>query len=706
MDLEAENKTANQLVHEKSPYLLQHAYNPVDWYAWGEEAFEKARAEDKPIFLSIGYSTCHWCHVMERESFEDHEVAELMNVTFVNIKVDREERPDIDKVYMQVGQMMTGRGGWPLTIVMTPDKEPFFAATYISKDSIYGQLGMLELIPRLREIWETDRENITEITGRIQESLSRNQTASRQEELGQDTIDMAFSLFSRRFDDKRGGFGTAPKFPSPHNLMLLLRYWKKTGDDWALHMVERTLQEMRRGGIFDQVGFGFHRYSTDANWLLPHFEKMLYDQAMLIMAYIEAFEVTGKSEYAEVVHEVVEYVLRDMTSPEGAFYSAEDADSEGVEGKFYVWSKKEIDSLLTKEEAEGFTTLYNVRKEGNFRDEASGEETGLNIPHMTLTTESVAKDLKLTPDALQSLVMSARKKLAAAREKRVKPHRDDKVLVDWNGLFIAALAKAARSLHRSSYAETAERAVEFILTKMRSNTGRLFHRFREGEVAVDAFLDDYAFLIWGLIELYETTFDPKYLELALDLNETQLKHFWDDEGGAFFFTADDSEELLVRQKEAYDGAIPSGNSVSMLNLIRLARLLGEAELENRAAAIGKAFSSEVSRTHSGFSFMLAALDFALGPSHEIVIAGQADSKDTEAMLNALRERYLPSTVVLLRTEGEVSKQIDKLAPFSKFFDIVNGAATAHVCINHNCKLPTNDVNQMLKLLDETPSVSQ
>ncbi|MFX0045914.1 MAG: thioredoxin domain-containing protein [Candidatus Hermodarchaeota archaeon] len=692
--------TQNRLISEKSPYLLQHAYNPVDWHPWGEEAFELAKKQDKPIFLSIGYSTCHWCHVMAHESFENDEVAQLMNDTFVNIKVDREERPDIDRVYMEVAQLMTGRGGWPLTIIMTPDKEPFYAATYIPKESRYGQPGMMELIPKLSEIWESDRANISDVTSRIKDTLTQKKAEGVGRNLDIDDIEMAFTLFSRRFDDRKGGFGSAPKFPSPHNLMFLLRYWKRTGDDWALHMVERTLRAMRDGGIFDHVGYGFHRYSTDANWLLPHFEKMLYDQAMLVFAYIEAFEATRKPEYARVANEIIEYVLRDMTSKDGAFYSAEDADSEGVEGKFYVWSSKEIEDVLSKKEAAALSRMYNIRTEGNFREEATGEETGQNIPHVTRTLDDVAKEMGEDTVTLMQTLQSARQKLLSVREKRVRPHLDDKSLTDWNGLFIAALAKAGRALDNVDYVATAERAVEFFLSNLKDDQGRLLHRFRDGESSVNAFLDDYAFFVWGLLELYETTFDPRYLEMARDMTADQISHFWDESEGAFFFTAHDSEDLLVRKKNVYDGAIPSGNSVSMLNLIRLARLLGDNELESKADIIGKAFSHEISRMQTAYSFMLVALDHALGPSHEIVIAGETNGEDTMVMLRSLRERFLPSKVVLLRAGGEVSKQLDSLAPFSKFMDTMNDEATAHVCTNHNCKLPTNDIGQMLSLLGE------
>jgi uncharacterized protein YyaL (SSP411 family) len=690
----------NKLISEKSPYLLQHAYNPVNWYPWGAEAFERARKENKPIFLSIGYSTCHWCHVMAHESFEDDEVAALMNDAFINIKVDREERPDIDGVYMQVAQMMTGSGGWPLTIVMTPNRKPFYAATYLPKEAKFRQLGMIQVVPRLKEIWETERENVDEVISQVEQALSAESSDTSDGEIGVKTMETAFSMFLKRFDEKRGGFGTAPKFPSPHNLMLLLRYWKRTGNKDALNMVETTLREMRKGGIWDHIGFGFHRYSTDAEWLLPHFEKMLYDQAMLLHAYIEAFEATGDAIYSDVAQDIIQYAFRDLTNPEGAFYSAEDADSEGVEGKFYVWTHDEIKGFLDAQEFDAFSRYYNIVEHGNFEEEATREETGLNIPHVTDSMEKVAEEIGTTSDLLEKMLENGRSRVFDVREKRIRPHRDDKILTDWNGLFIAALAKASRTLGNNDYLKAAERAMDFILTKLRANDGRLLHRFREGEVLVPGFLDDYAFLVWGLIELYETSFNPRYLELARDLTKTQIEHFWDKKNNAFFFTADDSEELLVRQKDAYDGAIPSGNSVSMLNLIRLARLLGDEEFEALSAQIPEYFSNTINRSPTGFSFMLTGLDYALGPSHEVVIAGGLDEEETQMMLDQLRNRFLPNTVVLLRSDEETSKRLNDLAPFSKFYDRVNERATVHVCINHNCKLPTNDIGQMLSLLGE------
>lgn len=702
---DTDNSKKNRLSYEKSPYLLQHADNPVDWYPWSDEAFEKAKQENKPVFLSVGYSTCHWCHVMAHESFEDDEVASMMNEAFVNIKVDREERPDIDGVYMEVAQMITGRGGWPLTIIMTPEKQPFFAGTYIPKEGRYGTRGMKELIPRITEIWEGDRSNIDETVGKIKEALSGSKSPGGMSDLTLDTVDLAFSQLSQRFDEKRGGFGTAPKFPSPHNLLLILRYWKRTGDDWALFIVEKTLQAMRNGGIFDHIGFGFHRYSTDAEWLLPHFEKMLYDQASLMMAYTEVYQITRKQEYADIIREIFEYVTRDLTSPEGAFYSAEDADSEGEEGKFYTWKLSEIKDVI-KDEAKAsiFMQVFNIHEEGNFEDEATREKTGLNIPHLSEKVE-IDTDLKMSREELKILLDSIKTNLFIRREGRVRPGLDDKILTDWNGFMIAAISKAGAVLGDEKFVETSEKALKFIVDTMVDEKRQLFHRYKDGEVIIQAFLDDYSYLVWALLETYEATFKPEYLELARDLTSDMLEHFWDDEDGGLFFTGTYSEELLVRKKDAYDGAMPSGNSIAALNLIRLARFLGETSFEEKAAETIRSFSGIIPRAYSGFSMMLNAVEFAHGESYEIVIAGDPDEEDTQEMITAILNQYIPNRVILLKGTEHQSKEISRLAPFAKFHDRVGGKATAHVCIDYNCKLPTNDTQQLLKLIGVTEKVS-
>ncbi|MBY8979306.1 MAG: thioredoxin domain-containing protein [Candidatus Lokiarchaeota archaeon] len=678
----------NKLITEKSPYLLQHAKNPVNWYPWGDEAFDKAKSEDKPIFLSIGYSTCHWCHVMAHESFEDSYVGKLMNETFISIKVDREERPDIDKIYMTVCQLMTGSGGWPLTIVMTPDKKPFFAGTYFPKESRFGRIGIIDLIKRIDSLWKNERKQLLESSEKIIFALQDVNAESLGSSLTKNVLNSTYSQLSTRFDKKNGGFGTAPKFPTPHNLLFLLRYWKRTGDENALTMVEKTLKQMRMGGIYDHIGFGFHRYSTDSDWLVPHFEKMLYDQSLLTLAYLEAYQATNKQEYANTAKEIMTYVLRDMTSPEGAFYSAEDADSEGEEGKFYVWSKKEIVEILGADKAENILKLYNVSIDGNFLDEATKVKTGKNILHLKVdSTNSSNFDLE-----------SARKQLFEDREKRIRPHKDDKVLTDWNGLMIAAFAKAGYILNEPKYIRSAKEAVDFILNQMKNSDGRLLHRYREGGADILAFLDDYAFLIWGFINLYEATFDTFYLKKAVELTEEQLELFWDDLIGAFFFTAEDAESLLTRQKETYDGAIPSGNSVSMLNLLRLAQLTGNDNYEKKADYLGRVFAENVRANPVAHSLMMVAVDYAVGPTYSLVIAGDAGHEDTNHMLDEIRKQFLPNKSLIFRPTEKLNPEIDKFSNFVQFFDKYEGKATAFVCINKTCKAPTNDINIALESL--------
>ncbi len=484
-----ERRTPNRLIHEKSPYLLQHAYNPVDWRPWSAEAFEEARRENKPVFLSIGYSTCHWCHVMEHESFEDEEVARLMNETFVCIKVDREERPDIDNVYMRVCQMLTGSGGWPLTLILAPDQKPFFAATYLPKEDRFGQIGMLALIPRIREVWHSRQADILKSAGEISGALGQIASTSSKAPLDEAALQNAFQALSSQFDKRHGGFGDAPKFPTPHTLRFLLRYWNRSRDERALEMAERTLQAMRLGGIYDHIGFGFHRYATDREWLVPHFEKMLYDQALLVMAYAEAFQATGNPEYRSTAEETAAYLARVMTSPEGGFYSAEDADSEGEEGRFYVWEEHEVRAALSPEEAELVIRVFHLSENGNFTEQGSRGPAGKNIFHRTKSWTELAAELGVPQPELEASWETARRKLFAWRERRIHPHKDDKILADWNGLAIAALAQAAQSFGAPQYAEAAQRAADFVLSRMRRGGG-LWHRDREGESSVEGNLDD------------------------------------------------------------------------------------------------------------------------------------------------------------------------------------------------------------------------
>jgi uncharacterized protein YyaL (SSP411 family) len=666
-------QSPNRLLKEKSPYLLQHAYNPVDWYPWGEEAFNEAEKQDKPVFLSIGYSTCHWCHVMEHESFMDRDVAELMNESFVNIKVDREERPDIDGVYMAVSQMLTGGGGWPLTIIMTPDKKPFYAATYIPRESRFNVVGMLDMIPLIMNYWNDQRERLLSISDNIAKNLNPSPVTGG-EPVTEGVLDTGFMLLEDKYDDVHGGFGDTPKFPSPHNLLFLLRYWKRTGSQKALEMVENTLTKMARGGVFDQVGYGFHRYSTDREWLLPHFEKMLYDQAMLLMAYTEAYQATGEQRYRETAEQIIAYVLRDLSSPEGGFYSAEDADSEGEEGKFYVWTVDELQRIVGDEGTDMLTYL-GVRPKGNYLDEATREKTGSNILHATRET---------APENLDEI----KSKLFEEREKRIRPLLDDKVLTDWNGLMIAALSKAAGAFGVNEYKEEAVRSMEFVLGNMWDGE-HLLHRYREGEAEIGGFLNDYSFMVWGLIELYQSTQVKRYLDEAIKINQVMLDHFSSPEGG-FYFTSDEAEELLTRRKDLYDGAIPSGNSVAFMNQVRLSKLTGDTSLEEHAVRLTDAFSSSILGIPHGYTMYLSGLDFALGPSREVVVSGP-DPKRVTGLLN---EMYVPNMVLHVYSEELVGS-----VPYIEGMD--SGDETiVYVCTGFKCNLPTGDMEKVLELLEE------
>lgn len=686
----------NRLINEKSPYLLQHAYNPVDWYPWTDEAFEKAEKENKPIFLSIGYSTCHWCHVMEHESFEDPEVAKLMNDVFVSIKVDREERPDIDNIYMTVCQMMTGSGGWPLTIVMMPDKRPFFSGTYFPKQTRFGRIGFVELIQNINKAWKEKRDEVEQSADQITSHLKQTSMSDEGTDIPTDVLTKTYEYFSERFDKTYGGLTTAPKFPSPHNLLFLLRYYKNTGEENALEMVKKTLLEMRKGGIFDHIGFGFHRYSTDQRWLLPHFEKMLYDQAMLAHAYVETYQTTKIESFKKTAEQILEYVTRDMTSPEGGFYSAEDADSEGVEGKFYVWTKEEILKILGEEDGILFCKIFNIEEDGNYEEESTKARNGTNIPHLTGSIEDVIKESNTDPAKLINKLNKARLTLFANREQRVHPQKDDKILTDWNGLMISAFAKAGRVFNNEEYTETASKGVEFINKNLSDNHGKLIHRYRDGEAKLTAVLDDYAFMIWGLLELYDSTFETKYLVQAISLNEILNKHYWDDADGGYFFTPDFGENLLVRSKDLFDSAIPSGASAMMNNLIRFSRLTANQEYEKSAELLSKSFSENVKKSPMAFTYFLCGLDFAKGKTYEIILAGKS-LKELDPLIKKLNENYIPNKVVLAVTEDNFGK-MKKIAPFVSNYEFDFSKAQAFVCKNFACELPVDSPDEMIKKL--------
>jgi len=685
----------NHLKGEKSPYLIQHSKNPVDWYPWTDEAFNKAQIENKPIFLSIGYSTCHWCHVMAHESFEDPDIAELLNKFFVSIKVDREERPDIDSIYMTACQIMTGTGGWPLTIIMTPDKKPFFAGTYFPKESRFGNIGLKDLILNVQDIWVENRKDALNSGDQIFQALNEMSVSKKGTSLDSLILDKTYDELFKIFDNENGGFGDFQKFPTPHNLMFLLRYWKRTGNKHALDMVTKTLDSMANGGIYDHLGFGFHRYSVDKNWLVPHFEKMLYDQALISMAYTEVFQAIGKSEYKKVAEEVYKYVIRDMSDSVGGFYSAEDADSEGEEGKFYNWTLEEIYQELDSESADIFVEFYNIKENGNFNDGYS-KQSNQNILHITKSLDELATKLGLEPSKLGQRIDESRLKLYKAREKRIHPHKDDKILTDWNGLMIASLALAGQVFNEVNYVESAIKAVDFIISKMYSD-GRLMHRYRDGESSVDGNLDDYSFMIWGLLETYSATFKTEYLEMAQELNNTLMNHFWDETHGGFYFTADDGEKVLIREKKTYDSAIPSGNSVELLNMAKLAKLREDEKLESSANKLVIAFSEIVKRTLTSHTQFITGVEFILGPSYDVLIVGEDGDDDTNKMLDILRKRFLPNKVVVFK-DTKHPESANRIAESIEHKNTLDGHATAYLCTGGSCKLPTTNPEEIIKLM--------
>lgn len=585
------NKTPNKLIHEKSPYLLQHAYNPVQWYPWGDEAFEKAKREDKPIFLSIGYSTCHWCHVMNEESFEDGEVAELLNKYFIPIKVDREERPDIDEVYMTFAQALTGSGGWPLNVFITPDGKPFYTGTYFPKKSSYRYTGLIEILNKMNDLWKKNRNELIEESDHILNAIENSYLTYSKGKVEKKELDEAIEELKNTFDRIYGGFGRRPKFPIPQNIFLLLDYGAKNNDSESVYTAKVTLDSMYKGGIFDHIGFGFCRYSVDEKWLVPHFEKMLYDNALLAMAYSKTYETTKEQLYREIAEKIYEFVFRDMTSDEGGFYSALDADSEGVEGKFYVWDYDEIIDILGEEDGELISSFYDITKLGNFE--------GKSIPNL------IGKDLYFIDKGTFKRAESIRKKLFDYREKRVHPHRDEKILTSWNGLMIASLAYSGRVLKKEEYVTRAEKACDFIFENLSRDDGRLLSTYSKGESYNLGLLPDYTFFIWGLIELYESTGNKNYLEKALKLNEDMLELFWDNKNGGLFLSGSDGEKLVIRPKSIYDGAIPSGNSIGALNMMKLFKITDDKSLKDRAEEILYVFGEEINKNPLSYAYILS-----------------------------------------------------------------------------------------------------
>ncbi|SET98733.1 hypothetical protein SAMN05421676_11343 [Salinibacillus kushneri] len=683
----ADDKRSNGLIHEKSPYLLQHAHNPVKWFPWGEEAFKRARKEEKPVFLSIGYSTCHWCHVMAHESFEDEEMAELLNERFISIKVDREERPDLDSIYMKVCQMMTGHGGWPLSVFLTPDKVPFYAGTYFPIESKYGMPGFKEVVTQLYRKFKEDPEHIAEVTESVINAFEKIKQKKAAERLSIDITHKAYKQLGRIFDVEDGGFGSAPKFPSAHNLMFLMRYYHFTDKTPARQMVEKTLKSMADGGLFDHIGFGFTRYSTDEKWLVPHFEKMLYDQAALLLAYTEGYQLTKNTDYKRISEQVISFVLREMKNGDGAFLSAIDADSEGIEGKYYTWSEEEIFDVLGDDLGERFSEVYHITPAGNFE--------GKNIPNLIRTNwKKIAAKYQMTAQELQEEMDCARLKLFEERKKRVYPHVDDKVLTAWNAFMIAGLARSGKVFNEKRYVEQAQEAMNFI-EKHLFVDGRLMVRYRDGQVQNKGFIDDYAFLLWAYVELYSSTYDLAYLQKGKEIVQDLFSLFWDEEEGGFYFSGNDSETLIAREKEVNDGAIPSGNSVAILMLHKMANLTGEREWLDRVEEMYYSFKEEIEHYASGSTYFLQSLLLSEYPTKEVVIIGNKRDENREKLLSQLNQSFLPGVFVLV---GESEEEIGKVAPFAKEYYQMEGKTTVYVCENFACKRPTTDIDEAIKTI--------
>jgi len=696
----------NRLIHEKSPYLLQHAHNPVDWYAWGPEAFEAARKENKPIFLSIGYSTCHWCHVMERESFENEQIAAILNKYFVAIKVDREERPDVDRIYMAYVQASTGGGGWPMSVWLTPDLKPFLGGTYFPPENRYGRAGFPAVLERVAEAWRTDRQKIVESSAEVLAHLEQAAEVAPAGGLDPNALQAGFLQFRRSFDSTSGGFGGAPKFPRPVTLNFLLRYSLRTHNEEARDMVLATLRAMAKGGMHDQLGGGFHRYSVDERWFVPHFEKMLYDQAQLAISYIEAYQITHDAFFAGVARRIFDYVLRDMTDKDGGFYSAEDADSvidpakpevKG-EGAYYVWTHTEIKHVVGEPASSWFSFRYGIGPHGNVESDPHDEFTGKNILFEAHTVEETARRFSLPLAGVERGLAEAMEKLLAARSKRVRPHLDDKVLTAWNGLMISALGKGGAILSEPRYSAAATRAAEFILNRMyEAKTGSLLRRYRQQDAAIPGFLDDYALFTQALLDLYEMQFDIRYLETAVKLAAKQSELFEDRQHGGFFSTAGGDSSLLMRMKDDYDGAEPSGNSIAALNLLRLAQMTDRHDLRESAERTLAAFASRISSMPSGVPQMLVAYEFSLSKPKQVILVGAPSTANAQEMLRVLHERFMPDRIVLFVDESS-RKALAGYLPVIETMSAVHDKTTAYVCENYTCKLPTADAGKFAELL--------
>jgi uncharacterized protein YyaL (SSP411 family) len=697
----------NRLIGEKSPYLLQHAFNPVDWHPWGEAAFAEARHDNKPIFLSIGYSTCHWCHVMERESFEDTALAAILNRYFVCIKVDREERPDLDQVYMTVTQAMTGSGGWPMSLFLTPDLKPFYAGTYFPPQGAYGRPGFADLLEKIHDAWQRDHEKIGKQAAAMMLDLSKaNAVADTGGGVGDETLSAAAGQLTRGYDQQNGGFGGAPKFPRPVAMSYLLRYGQRTGNGQVLDMVYNTLRKMAGGGVYDQLGGGFHRYAVDAAWRVPHFEKMLYDQAQLASLYLEAAQLSHDPFFKEVAARTLDYVLTSMRDGGGGFYSAEDADSplpdnpeKQGEGAYYLWTDREIGSILDVDEAAMVRYRFGIVANGNAPDDPQGEFRGRNILYLAKGIAETAQHFKVDEARVKAVLASASQKMLLIRAKRPRPHLDDKVLCSWNGLMISALAKGYLVLGKERYLTAAEQAAGFLRQRMMNPADhRLWHRFRDGEAGIAGLLEDYAFTVQGFLDLYEASFDWRWLELALKLTETQITLFEDTRNGGFFETSGQDKSLIMRIKSDYDGAEPSGNSVAALNLLRLGRILRDDALLTRAAKTINAFGTQLHNCPSALPQMLSACEFKRQKPAQIVIAGDRGAADTKAMQHAVAEFFLPNKIMLLTDGSPLPPAFAEKLSALTYMTKQGGKATAYLCENFACRQPTTNVQTLRELL--------
>ncbi len=683
--MQSQKKHTNKLINETSPYLLQHAHNPVDWNGWNDEALAKAKAEDKPILLSIGYSSCHWCHVMEHESFEDESIAQIMNDNFINIKVDMEERPDIDKIYMNFVQMTTGSGGWPLTVFMFPDQRPFFGGTYFPPAPRFNMPSFEQILLSIKNAWEERREEILHSANDVLGEIRRAGIAeTSRESLSLDQLETSFQGFMGTFDATNGGFGGAPKFPSPMVLEFLLRYYKRTGNENALNMVTQTCNKMAFGGINDQLGGGFHRYTVDANWLTPHFEKMLYDNAQLTRIYLHLFQITKDEFYKKVAVDTLEYVKREMLDDKGGFYTAQDADSEGVEGKFFVWKPDEVTEILGKEIAPAFLFYYDISEKGNFEGE--------NILNVKNSISETAEIFKTREEELKDLLEESKKKLFAEREKRIKPFRDEKVLTAWNGLMLATFSEASAILDSQEYLEIATRNADFILENLQED-GQLLRTWKDGEAKLNGYLEDYANFADGLLELFQTSGEMKYLEESKRLTDLMITEFWDEDAGGFYFTSNDHEDLLIRTKDYFDNATPSGNSAATDVLTKLSKILGDDKYERFAITVLRMVSPQIRRYAGAFGRVLSTLEFHLGSPKEIVILGEKGNE----LERLVFENYLPNKVLILKDDFS---DVSELIPFLESREMIDGKPTAFVCENFTCQRPVTESDELLEQLGQ------